>query len=123
METTRQGSDLSWINNVRDNGEWDFKNSDPKNHSWAQRERAGNINYGATCVAAGYAPATCLRAGGVFQGAMDLVRGKGWYPNSSGRPWDQNPESCYGEPDDDCKQVIEGIRYGQEVARRRRLGQ
>ncbi|ABK45885.1 hypothetical protein Mmc1_3399 [Magnetococcus marinus MC-1] len=119
IEKTLKENWFAWVNRVREDGTWDYKKKQ-KDHSWSKRERAGNINYGATCVAAGHDPETCLRAGGAFQGLTDAKNLRVPFSDSSGRPWDmKKPTSCFGEPIDDCQQVIQGMRYGSDYLRRR----
>ncbi|MBF0157024.1 MAG: hypothetical protein HQL57_07570 [Magnetococcales bacterium] len=120
IETTIQGSHSDWVDRVNSSGEWDYKEKkeDEERHPWSERERMGNVNYGATCVAVGHDPDLCLRAGGAFQGYSDWNNDHEPFVNSSGRPWDLDGTSCYGEPADDCQQVIEGIRYGLDYLNR-----
>ncbi|MEG3640107.1 polymorphic toxin type 44 domain-containing protein [Magnetococcus sp. PR-3] len=121
METTQRDGWFSWVNRVREGGDWDYKvREKPDGTSWGERERAANINYGATCVVAGHNPETCMKAGGAFQALSDLKNLRRPFKDSSGRPWDDNFNSCMGEPTDDCRQVEEGIRYGLEHLRRNR---
>ncbi|MBF0284189.1 MAG: hypothetical protein HQL51_07000 [Magnetococcales bacterium] len=116
IERTLEDGVITWVERVSPKGEWDYKNhKDKKNESYPARERAGNVNYGATCIAAGFDPDTCLRAGGAVQIVMDM----GFL--NDGLPWDpRTANSCYGEPNDDCRDVLEGIRYGLAYLRRRK---
>ncbi|MBF0143839.1 MAG: hypothetical protein HQL59_10340 [Magnetococcales bacterium] len=113
---------IKWINEVRPGGKNDFKvvDDDDPEHTDSEREEEGNFNYGATCIAAGFHPDVCLRAGGLVQGITDVTSGKGWFPNSGeGRPWDDpTSKSCYGEPEEDCDAVRKGISYGLKLLKR-----
>ncbi|WP_158089325.1 polymorphic toxin type 44 domain-containing protein [Magnetofaba australis] len=121
VENGSKWATIPWINKVRPHGEWDFKHDENrKAEPWAPRERAGNVTYGATCVAAGYDPQTCLRAGGLLELPGENLKMDGWMekqPDGSliprdGRPWDSDPESCKGEDRDDCRAVKQGIQHG-----------
>lgn len=62
-----------WLYKVRPGGEWDYKNT----YGFAQGDRVGNFNYGATGLALGLDPVTVLRGGGWAQtGKVDPSWGK-----------------------------------------------
>lgn len=122
IERTLNDSTPEWINRVSADGDWNYKkgDSDAPGKGY-QRERAGNVNYGATCVAAGFHPDICLRAGGAYQAKTDYGDTKQFLPYTEERPWDRGDSySCYGDRPNDCHDVLEGIRYGLDYLRRRK---
>ncbi|MBF0625957.1 MAG: hypothetical protein HQL82_14260 [Magnetococcales bacterium] len=82
MEETRDKGGMHWWRQIQNDGEWNYKND--KNTAYqgwgsiatpsAERELAGNRNFGATCAALGLDKSTCLRGSGLFQGYSNFIR-------------------------------------------------
>lgn len=114
-ETHRDWNEYNWLKKVVQGGEWDYKSS-RVDATASERERAGNINYGATCRAAGHDPETCLLAGGFVQMLTDYRSGRiiGSLDEVNSLP---GPTNCYGEPMDDCENIAKGMKFYDDSMR------
>jgi hypothetical protein len=63
VKETKRYSMVSWVNNVRPGGDWDYKQGGKR----PEMEHVGNFNYGATGRALGIPPSVLKGAGGVVQ--------------------------------------------------------
>jgi hypothetical protein len=63
VNETKRYSMVSWVNNVRPGGEWDYKQGGKR----PAMEHVGNFNYGATGRALGIPPSVLKGAGGSVQ--------------------------------------------------------
>lgn len=73
-------STVSWVNDVREHGDWDYKELDKDGN-----DEFGNFNYGATGRAQGFSEETLLRAAGAFQLLSGTNEAK------DGKPWEAPP--------------------------------
>ncbi len=91
---------LSWVNKVREHGDWDYKKQDPK------FEDFGNYHYAITARAIGFSPDTIRRAAGAVQVLQGYLN-PGRYDPRHGRPYLFAP---YGDDPFDQAWINEGIR-------------